>query len=104
MRGGEMSCRAREAERREPDILRRIRENARRRRLGFRLQFALVWAAILAALIGFIAGTIGFNAELIGTYLGFILGGVPITMTPAVPALALAGFLAVLGALGRLPP
>ncbi|KRT62843.1 MAG: hypothetical protein XU10_C0019G0006 [Chloroflexi bacterium CSP1-4] len=57
-----MSFRASEAERREPDILLRIRENDRRRRLGFRLQFALVWAAILAALIGFIAGTIGFDS------------------------------------------
>ena len=97
-----MSFGASEAERREPDILLRIRENDRRRRLGFRLQFALVWAAILAALIGFIAGTIGFNTELIGTYLGFILGGVPITMTLAVLAVALAVFLAVLGALGRI--
>src|SRR3989304_4924303 len=102
MRGREMSFRASEAERREPDILLRIRENDRRRRHGVPPPLALVWAAILAALIGFIAGTIGFNAELIGTYLGFILGGVPITMTLAVLAIALAVFLAVLGALGRI--
>ena len=73
-----------------------------RRRTRFRLLFVLTWVVILGAVAAFFALTVGIHYEFLGKWVGFILGGVWITLGISIAAILLALVLAIFGALGRL--
>jgi polar amino acid transport system permease protein len=83
-------------------ILEEIEAARRRARFAFRATFAFVWATILAGLVIAFAATDNIDADWIGTWAPYILGGAGITVLVCVCSITLATGLALLGALGRL--
>ncbi len=70
-------------------------------RVPFRLKVAVVWVAIFAVLAVLFA-IVGFDTEWMKDNFSFIAGGLKYTLYMAVGGIALAVFLAGIGALGRI--
>jgi polar amino acid transport system permease protein len=83
-------------------ILEEIEASRRRARFAFRATFAFVWVAILAGLVIAFAATDNIDADWIGTWAPYILGGAGITVLVCAFSITFATGLALLGALGRL--
>lgn len=86
----------------QPEILRELAAGRRRSRLSFRVQFVLVWVLLIGALVLTLAATGNIDADFIGTWAPFILGGAGLTVVICIGAIVLATVLALIGALARL--
>lgn len=93
-----------EAAKAHPLILEQLEHAERSAGRSFRLRFLAVWVAILVGLATLLVVTGVFRADFVAKWAPFIIGGVGITVLVCVASIALATFMAVLGALGRLSP
>src|SRR5262245_66693524 len=83
-------------------IIRAVAASRRQARLRFRLIFVATWIVLVGALVLLIGSTGRIDPAFLGTWGGFILGGIPITIAVSITSIVLATILAIIGALGRL--
>jgi len=81
-------------------IIEQIRRAKSKATLRFRIVFLATWLAIIGTLALALAGS--FDGGFVSEWLGYILGGVGITVLVSVVSIAFAVVFAMLGALGRL--
>lgn len=84
----------------EQEIVRRIADAERRRRIRDRVLFVATWVVLTVAIVAFLGGRL--DLAFYGTWGLFILGGAVNTILLTVFALAVACAIAVVGALARL--
>ncbi len=83
-------------------IIEAVAASRRRDRIRFRALFIGTWAVLFAIIIGGLLSAGKIDAEFIGRWQEFILGGVPVTILVSATSIAIAIVFAALGALGRL--
>ncbi len=86
----------------QAEIVAAIARSRTRARGRFRTVFVLTWLVLVGIIVGalLLAGKI--DAEFLGKWASYILGGVPLTIIISVASIGVAIVLATLGALGRL--
>lgn len=83
-------------------VVARLEAHRRRSRTTFRVKSLGMWVVLIGALIGYLWATGNIDAEFIGTWGPYILGGAGVTILLSVVSIVLATILAVFGAIGRL--
>ena len=83
-------------------ILAEIEAHQRRARTRFRAQSGAVWVVLIGGLGIALWSTGNINADFIGTWGPFIVGGAGLTILLSVSSILFATVLAILGAIGRL--
>ena len=86
----------------EADIITRVRNAQRARRVQYTLRFALTWALIIGALALVIYATDNAEVEWLAEWGPYVLGGVGVTILVCVSSIIIATILALFGAIGRL--
>jgi polar amino acid transport system permease protein len=87
-----------------PEILQRIEQEQRARRLRFRGTFGLVWLALVGGLVLVLWSSGNINLAFYDRWAAFILEGTWTTLVICVSSIILATALAVVGAIARLSP